>query len=174
MEGVVVIERQPVVDERGAFARTWCSDEFAQQGLDVVVRQANLSSNACRGTLRGMHLAVAPARESKVVWCTRGSIYDVVVDLRRDSPTRFEWIGVELSRTNGRAIHVPVGCAHGFITLDDDTDVEYLMGDVFRPDLQRGFRWNDTLVGIEWPLEPLVISERDASLPDALAVAASD
>ncbi len=153
-------------DERGFFARTSCRDEFAAQGIDVQFPQSNLSHNDRRGTLRGLHYNVAPSTESKLVRCLTGAIHDVIVDLRVGSPTWLRWYAVELSRANGRALFIPVGCAHGFLTLEDDTDVLYEMGDVYRPDTARGVRWDDPAFGIEWPFEPSVISERDAAYTD--------
>ena len=167
LAGAFVIDLDRHHDERGFFARTACVDEFAAHGVEVSFPQANVSHNTRRGTLRGMHYAVAPAAESKLVRCVVGAVYDVIVDLRVGSPTRHQWFGVELSRANGRAMYVPNGVAHGFLTLMDDTDVMYLMGDVHRPETSRGVRWDDPLLAIEWPFEPTVISDRDRTYPDA-------
>ncbi len=167
LDGAFVVELDRKEDDRGFFARIWCADEFAALGIDVTFPQANLSRNARRGTLRGMHFSVAPANESKLVRCSSGAIHDVIVDLRRGSPTLYQSFATQLSRLDGKALFVPPGFAHGFLTLEDDTDVMYLMGDRFQPDLHRGARWDDPLFGIDWPFEPEVLSERDASYPDA-------
>lgn len=153
-------------DERGSFARTFCAREFADHGLPTRFPQSNVSSNERAGTLRGMHFNAAPHAESKVVRCTRGAVFDVVVDLRDGSPTHARWFGIELSADNGRALYVPEGFAHGFLTLVDTTDVAYQMGAFYRPDAARGVRWNDPAFGIRWPRQPTVISERDATYPD--------
>jgi dTDP-4-dehydrorhamnose 3,5-epimerase len=164
-----VIDIEPHGDERGFFARTFCEREFAAHDLPTRFPQCNLSRNRRAGTLRGMHYAAAPHREAKLVRCTSGAIHDVIVDLRSGSPTRFEWIGVELSAETGRALYVPEGFAHGFLTLTDDVDVFYHMGEFFHADGARGFRWNDPTFKIDWPSAPAVISERDAAYPDFTA-----
>lgn len=161
---MVHLERH--VDDRGSFARAFCEREFAEHGLPTRFPQCNLSSNRARGTLRGMHFNVAPFGEAKLVRCVRGAVHDVIVDLRAGSPTRLQWFGVDLTADGGEALFVPSGFAHGFITLEDLTDVYYHMSDFFRPDAARGFRWDDPAVGIDWPLQPVVISERDANYPD--------
>jgi dTDP-4-dehydrorhamnose 3,5-epimerase len=166
LDGVLIIDVERNEDERGFFARVGCVDEFAANGIIEQFPQVNLSHNARRGTLRGMHYAVSPAVESKVVRCVSGAIHDVVVDVRPGSPTFGQWLGVELSRINGRALYIPAGLAHGFLTLDDNTDVLYQMGDVFRPDSAHGFRWDDPLFGVQWPFEPIVISDRDRTYAD--------
>lgn len=153
-------------DERGSFARAFCEDEFSAHGLPTAFPQCNLSSNTSRHTLRGMHYNAAPFAESKLVRCVRGAIFDAIVDLRRSSPTRLQWFAAELSADNGRALFVPEGCAHGFLTLDDNSDVYYHMGQRYVADAARGFRWDDPLIGIDWPAPPAVISDRDASYPD--------
>ncbi|MBK5222595.1 MAG: dTDP-4-dehydrorhamnose 3,5-epimerase [Acidimicrobiia bacterium] len=166
LDGVTIVELEPHVDERGAFARTFCEAEFADAGLPVAFPQCNLSINHLRGTLRGMHYSAGSHGESKLVRCVRGAVLDVVVDIRPDSPTRLRWVAVELSADNRRALFVPEGFAHGFITLADDSDVYYHMGATYRPEAARGFRWDDPSVGIDWPSPPVVISEADASYPD--------
>jgi dTDP-4-dehydrorhamnose 3,5-epimerase len=166
LSGACVIEIEPRADERGHFARTFCEQEFAAHGLPVRFPQCNLSFNRRAGTLRGMHFQAAPQREAKLVRCTRGAIYDVIVDLRVGSPTRFDWIGVELTSENASGLYIPEGFAHGFITLVDATEVFYHMSDFHRPEGARGVRWNDPRFGIRWPREPDVISERDATYPD--------
>jgi len=166
LPGAYVIELEPNVDERGFFARTFCEREFAEHGLPTRFPQCNLSRNRRRGTLRGMHFETPPTSESKLVRCSTGAVYDVIVDLRPDSPARFRWLGIELTAESGRALFVPAGFAHGFLTLTDDTDVFYHMGDSYRPGSARGFRWNDPRFDITWPSAPGTISERDAHYPD--------
>lgn len=166
LDGSFVIDAEPHVDDRGAFVRTFCELEFAAAGLPTRFPQCNLSTNHRAGTLRGMHYNAAPHGESKIVRCVRGSVYDVIVDIRAGSPSRLQWLGMELSASNQRSLFVPAGFAHGFITLADDTDVLYHMGALYRPDAARGFRWNDPAVTIEWPLTPLVMSSSDATYPD--------
>jgi dTDP-4-dehydrorhamnose 3,5-epimerase len=164
--GPTLVELEPHADDRGAFARTFCVEEFAQAGLPTSFPQCNLSINDRAGTLRGMHFNAAPFGESKLVRCVRGAILDVVVDLRPASPTRFEHIAVELSADNRIALFVPADFAHGFVTLTDATDVYYHMGSSYIPGAARGFRWNDPAFGIEWPVEPTVISAADAAYED--------
>ena len=159
-----VIELVPHADERGFFARTACESEFAEQGIPTRFPQCNLSRNLKRGTLRGMHYE-APFG-AKIMRCTRGAAYDIMVDLRAGSPTRFRWVGVELTAERGDAVYVPAGFAHGFLTLSDDTDLLYQMADSYRPDSARGFRFNDPKFAFEWPEAPRVVSERDAAYPD--------
>jgi dTDP-4-dehydrorhamnose 3,5-epimerase len=164
--GVFVIDLEPRTDERGFFARCFCEHELAAHGLPTRFPQCNISRNKRRGTLRGMHFQADPAPEAKLVRCVTGAVYDVVVDLREGSPTRLHWIGVDLSADDARAVFVPAGMAHGFITLVGDSDVFYHMSDFFRPEAARGFRWDDPSFAIQWPLPPRVISPRDASFPD--------
>ena len=164
--GAALVEIDRLGDERGYFARSFCQDEFAEAGLSLEIKQSNLSQNVARGTLRGMHYQAAPRPDPKLVSCIQGAIFDVVVDIRDGSDTYCQWHGVELSADNRSALFVPPGCAHGFLTLSDDAVVHYQMGEVFVPDLARGVRWNDPAFGIDWPFEPAVISERDATYPD--------
>lgn len=166
IEGVLVVEVEPFTDERGAFARTFCVDEFAAAGLPIEYPQCNLSMNDRAGTLRGMHFNVAPFAEPKLVRCVRGAIHDVVVDLRSDSPTRLAHVGIDLTADNRLALFVPAGFAHGFITLEDNTDVYYHMGAMHAPHAARGLRWDDPTVAIEWPVEPTTMSSADAGYPD--------
>lgn len=161
----IVIEPERRSDERGFFARVFCLEEFAQAGLPTHFPQSNVSFNAKAGTVRGMHYQLAPREEPKVVRCTRGAIYDVIVDLRPDSPTLYRSVGVELSAENGLMLYIPPGFAHGFQTLVDTTEVFYLMGDVYAPELARGVRWDDPALKINWPLPVSVIAERDLSYP---------
>ncbi|MDX6718813.1 MAG: dTDP-4-dehydrorhamnose 3,5-epimerase [Solirubrobacteraceae bacterium] len=167
LRGAWVIEPDRVEDERGYFARTYDRDEFAARGIELPVVHCNTSLNDRAGTLRGMHLQVAPHGEPKLVRCTRGAIYDVIVDLRPDSPTHLAWFGAELSEENGRALYAPVGLAHGFQTLRDASEVLYMMGHEYIPSAASGVRWDDPAFAIAWPpASPRVISERDASFPD--------
>ena len=164
--GAVVIDVEPHEDERGAFARTFCADEFAANGLPTHYPQCNISSNRAAGTLRGMHFNREPYGEAKIVRCVRGAIHDVIVDLRATSPTRWQWFGIDLTADNARSLFVPAGFAHGFLTLDDMTDVHYHMGAIYVPDAARGFRWDEPAVAIEWPREPAVLSATDAGYGD--------
>jgi dTDP-4-dehydrorhamnose 3,5-epimerase len=166
LPGAYIIDLEQHVDERGFFARAFCEREFAEHGLPTRFPQCNLSRNRARHTLRGMHYEAPPSAESKLVRCVNGAIYDVIIDLRPGSPTRLKWTSVELTAENGRALFVPAGFAHGFLTLADDTDVFYQMGDFFRAGGARGLRWNDPHFGITWPALPSVISERDAHYAD--------
>ncbi len=165
--GVVVIETEPIADARGDFARSYCPDEFENAGLgDFTPVQMNISRNTAQGTLRGMHYQAEPSPDPKVVRCTRGRVFDVAVDLRSGSETFRKWTGIELSAESQTGLFVPAGCAHGFITLEDDSDVFYLMGAPYAPDLARGVRWNDPAFGIEWPVQPSTMAPRDAEYPD--------
>lgn len=166
ISGVVQVELQPQHEARGSFARTYCEATFRAHGLEPVGIQCNVSVNPKRGTLRGLHYQAAPAEEAKLVRCRHGRMFDVAVDLRRDSPSFRQWVGVELDGDRGNALYVPKGCAHGFLTLADDTVVDYHMGAVYVAELARGVRWNDPAFDIAWPFAPLQISERDASYPD--------
>jgi dTDP-4-dehydrorhamnose 3,5-epimerase len=166
IRGAFQIGLEPCEDERGFFARAYCEREFAEHGLNARVAQCNLSRNRLAGTLRGMHYSLPPHAESKLVRCTRGRIYDVLVDLRLESPTHRQWIAVELSADDQRMLYVPAGVAHGFQTLEANTDVFYQMSDVFVPESARGVRWNDPAFGIEWPAEPNLISARDRAFED--------
>ncbi len=165
LQGAYIIEPEPLTDERGFFARTWSAKEFAAYGMNPEMAQCNSSFNKQRGTLRGMHYQLPPHAEAKVVRCTAGAIYDVIVDLREDSPTRFEWVGVELSARNLLMAYVPEGFAHGFQTLADNSEVFYQVSAYYHPESARGVRWDDPAFGIVWPLPVSVISERDRSHP---------
>jgi dTDP-4-dehydrorhamnose 3,5-epimerase len=164
--GAFLIEPEPIADERGFFARTWCREEFQANGLNPTLAQGNISFNHRRGTLRGLHYQAAPHQEAKLVRCTRGAIWDVAVDLRPGSPTYLAWSGAELTDGNRAMLYVPEGCAHGFLTLTDAAEVTYQMSAPYAPDAARGVRWDDPAFGIEWPGEVLVINQRDASYPD--------
>jgi dTDP-4-dehydrorhamnose 3,5-epimerase len=164
--GVVVIEVERLADERGFFGRTWCDREAAAAGLELRTVQCNISYNYRKGTLRGMHYQLPPFEEIKLVRCTSGAIYDVAVDIRRDSPTAGRHVAVELSAENRRMLYIPAGCAHGFLTLSDDTEVFYQMSAFYSAQHARGFRWNDARFGIHWPAPIEVISDRDRTYPD--------
>ncbi len=166
LAGAYVVDIQTRTDERGFFARTFCSDEFSERGLCHEFPQCNLSFNEKTGTLRGMHFQREPFGEAKLVRCTAGTIYDVMVDLRRDSLQFRRWFGVELNSDNRRAVYVPSGFAHGFVTLTPSAEVFYQMSERHRPDLATGVRWNDPAFGIVWPVSRPIISERDAKFPD--------
>lgn len=166
VKGAYVIEIEPVHDERGFFARTWCERELAERGLNPVVKQSSVSFNKRRGTLRGMHYQVAPHEETKIVSCPRGAIHDVVLDLRRESPTYKRHVALELSADNRKMVYIPIGCAHGFQTLLDNTEVDYRISTPYVPEAARGVRFDDPAFGIQWPSEPRIVSERDRSYPD--------
>jgi dTDP-4-dehydrorhamnose 3,5-epimerase len=166
VQGAYIVELEPRFDERGFFARTWCQKEFAAYGLNERVVQINVSHNTHKATLRGLHYQAAPFEEAKTISCTRGAIYDVVLDLRNDSSTYLRWDAVELSARNRRMLYVPEGCAHGFQTLADDTEVLYLMSQFYSPDHARGVRYDDPAFHIEWPLPVSVLAEADRTWPD--------
>lgn len=165
LEGAFIIDLELKQDHRGFFARTFCAEEFKTHGLKPVVAQCNLSFNHKRGTLRGMHYQVPPAAETKLLRCTQGSIYDVIVDMRPDSPTYLQHIGVELSAQNRRALYVPEMFAHGYQALTDGAEVVYQVGEFYTPGYERGLRYNDPLLEIEWPLPISEISAKDAAWP---------
>lgn len=165
VEGAWIVEMEPRGDERGFFARAWCEHEAAAVGLRPRWVQANMSLSRDIGTLRGMHYQQAPWQEAKLVRCTRGAIYDVIIDLRRESPTYMKWIGVELTAENRRALYVPEDFAHGFLTLTGDVEISYLVSQFYTPHAERGIRWNDPAVGIKWPAKVNVISDKDARWP---------
>jgi len=167
LDGAFVVEIDANRDHRGYFARTWCADEFADKGLLGQVVQASVSHNNKRGTVRGMHMQLPPSRESKLVRCTRGRIYDVIVDLRPGSTTYLQHFGIELTAISHAALYVPPSMLHGFQTLEDHSDVFYQMTDRYAPELSFGARWDDAAFQIAWPLaEELVIAERDATYAD--------
>jgi dTDP-4-dehydrorhamnose 3,5-epimerase len=166
LAGVFEIQIEPHCDERGFFARAWCQREFENHGLSPRVAQCSISFNEHKGTLRGLHYQAAPYPEAKVVRCTRGSLYDVVVDLRSPSATFKQWIGVTLSAANRHMLYVPEGCAHGFLTLEDATEIFYQISEFYHPELARGVRWDDPAFQIMWPSAVGVISERDRTYPD--------
>jgi dTDP-4-dehydrorhamnose 3,5-epimerase len=161
LPGVFEIDVELKTDERGSFARTWCEREFETNGLDVALVQCSTSFNTHKGTLRGMHYQAAPYAEAKLVRCTQGAIYDVVLDLRAESSTFKQWTGVMLTAENRKMIYVPPYCAHGFLTLEDRSEVFYQMSGFYCEDAARGVRWNDPEFGIVWPQNMEIISERD-------------
>ena len=166
LSGAYVIEPERHEDERGFFARTWCRREFEDHGLAPYLAQCSISFNKKRGTLRGMHFQAAPHEEAKLVRCTSGAVYDVIIDLRPESPTYTEHMSVVLSSNNYTMLYVPEGFAHGFQTIEDNAEVFYQMSTPFAPDYARGVRWNDSLFGIEWPDDERTINERDRNYPD--------
>jgi len=165
INGVRLVELQPHVDDRGQFARAWCREEFAQAGIDVEIAQGNVSINPTRGTMRGLHWQEAPHGEAKLVRCVRGAIFDVAVDVDPASATYLKWIGVELTPANRRMLYVPPTCAHGFQTLADDTEVNYLVSTPYAPKAARGLRYDDPALAIDWPLPVTLISGQDKSWP---------
>lgn len=165
LAGAFFVAATTLTDERGAFGRLFDAAAFAQHGLDPTLAQASFSFNARAGTLRGLHYQREPWAEAKLVRCTRGRVFDVIVDLRPDSATRLRWFGAELSDDGHEAIYVPRGFAHGFVTLTDRTELHYQISTAYHPESAGGIRWDDPAVGIDWPSEPVVMSERDASYP---------
>jgi dTDP-4-dehydrorhamnose 3,5-epimerase len=165
LPGAFIVDLELHADERGFFARSYCPDEFAAQGLTTPLRQCSVSYNARKGTLRGLHHQAAPHEEHKLVRCTAGAIFDVIVDIRPRSRHYQRWFGTELSAQNRRALFIPAGFAHGFITLSDDAEVYYMISVPHSPSHAQGFRWSDPAFGIQWPLSPSVISPRDAAYP---------
>jgi dTDP-4-dehydrorhamnose 3,5-epimerase len=166
LKGVFIVEVDKLVDARGFFARVWCEQELRGQDLNPRIAQCSISFNHKRGTLRGMHYQVAPHEEAKLVRCTAGAIYDVVLDLRPDSSTYTRWTSVELTALNRRMMYIPEGCAHGFQTLEDETEVLYLISQVYDAASARGVRWNDPAFSIEWPAANRTLSDRDRTYPD--------
>jgi len=166
VEGCFIVDMQPHSDDRGFFARSYCTDEFAAQGVEFTIAQANTSFNHDAGTMRGMHRQIVPAAEGKLVRCTAGALTDCCLDLREDSPTYGKHVMVELTADNHRALWVPPYCGHGYLTHEDGTEVTYLVSGGYSPTHERGQRWNDPAFGLEWPGEVLVVSDKDASWPD--------
>lgn len=161
-----LVEVERLKDERGFFARTWCPQEFLEHGLDPNLAQCSISLNHKRGTLRGMHLQLPPHAETKLVRCTQGALYDVVIDLRGNSPSYMVWDAVELTADNRKALYVPKGCAHGFLTLEDNTEVLYQISEFHAPGYARGVRWNDPQFSVRWPAEVVIIAQKDQSYED--------
>jgi dTDP-4-dehydrorhamnose 3,5-epimerase len=171
LDGAWIVDIEPRGDARGFFARTWCQREAAAVGLHPKWVQANTSLSRDVGTLRGMHYQGAPHQEAKLVRCTRGTIFDVIVDVRPSSPTYLKWFGAELSEENHRALYVPEDFAHGFLTLTGEVEIQYLVSQFYTPQAERGLRHDDPAVGIQWPGKILVISEKDARWPDVKGAA---
>ena len=165
LAGAWTIDLEPIGDDRGFFARWYCQDEFAEHGLETVDVQGNVSVNHVAGTIRGLHLQRPPAAEVKLLRCSRGAIFDVIVDCRRGSPTQWRWLGVELSAENRRALYVPQGFAHGYQALHDDTEVSYLVSERYTPGVEDGLRYDDPDLGIDWPLPATRISPKDEAWP---------
>jgi len=163
LKGAFIIEPERLEDERGFFARTWCQQEFEEHGLNPCLVQCNIAFNKKKGTLRGMHYQIAPYQEAKVVRCTRGAIYDVIIDLRPASPTFKQWIAVELTAENRKMLYIPEDFAQGFQSLVNNTEIFYQMSEFYRPEAARGVRWDDPAFGMEWPIHETIISERDQS-----------
>ena len=166
LKGAYIIEMEPIKDERGVFARSWCKEEFKQQGLNCDLVQCNISFNKKKGTLRGMHYQCAPHEEVKLVMCLRGAVYDVIIDLRAKSDTYKQWISIELTSENRKMLYVPEGFAHGFQTLEDDTEVFYQMSEFYHPECASGIRWDDSSFSIKWPNVIANISNKDNDFPD--------
>jgi dTDP-4-dehydrorhamnose 3,5-epimerase len=172
--GAWLIELQPIRDDRGAFARVWCEDTFAARGLNGRFRQCNAAITRRRGTLRGLHYQIPPHEEVKLMRCVRGAIFDVIADLRPDSPTYLQWLGVELTADNDRMLYVPAGCAHGYQTLADDTEVNYPVTALYTASAERGIRWNDPVFAIQWPdAADRQLSPKDQQWPDFQPAAAA-
>jgi dTDP-4-dehydrorhamnose 3,5-epimerase len=166
LKGAFIIESDLIEDERGFFARVFCRQEFEEHGLNPDLVQCNISFNKTKGTLRGMHYQIAPHAEVKLIRCTAGAIYDVIIDLRPESPTFKQWFSAELSQKNHQLLYIPEGFAHGYQTLEPETEVFYQVSAFYHQPSERGVRWNDPAFGIEWPLPTAVVSKKDQSYPD--------
>jgi len=166
LPGAFIIATERLEDERGFLARSFCQEEFRAHGLDFPIAQCSISFNRRKGTLRGMHLQVAPYEEAKLVRCTRGAIYDVIIDLRPESPTFRQWLAMELTADNRLMLCVPRGFAHGFQTLEDNTEVFYMMSEFYHPECAKGVRWNDPMFNIKWPNGDRIIAARDLTYSD--------
>jgi dTDP-4-dehydrorhamnose 3,5-epimerase len=166
IKGVFILEIKKLEDERGFFGRSWCKNEMENHGLNSNVVQANTSFSKLKGTLRGMHFQKHPFEESKLIRCTKGAIYDVIIDLRPSSPTFKKWLGIELTEDNYKMLYVPEKFAHGFLTMTNNCEVTYLVTQFYTPGSEAGIRWNDPVFGISWPDEVRVISDKDKNFPD--------
>ncbi len=166
LKGAYIIELERIEDERGFFARSWCAREFAEHGLNPNLVQCNVSFNKKKGTLRGMHYQASPHEEAKMLRCTKGSLYDVIVDLRKNSPTFKQWFSMDLTAENNKQLYIPEGFAHGFLTLEDGTEIFYHMSEFYYPQSALGVRYDDPAFGIEWPISDWIISEQDRGYPD--------
>ena len=164
--GSYVVEVEPKADARGFFARTWCADEFSRAGLVSNFNQCSISNNRHLNTLRGMHYQIAPDTETKLVSCRTGALFDLIIDIRPQSPTYTRWFGIELSAENYQSLYIPPGLAHGFLTLANNTEVYYQISGSYTPSSGRGLRWNDPVFAIDWPAEPAIMAERDRSYLD--------
>jgi dTDP-4-dehydrorhamnose 3,5-epimerase len=170
LKGAFIVEPERLDDHRGFFARAWCKKEFEAHGLNTRLVQSNISFNRKKGILRGMHYQKAPYEEAKLVRCTMGAIYDVIIDLRTDSPTWRQWLGIELTADNRKMLYVPEGFAHGYQTLTDNSEVFYQVSQFYSPDSERGIRWNDPVFAIHWPIDgDVVISEKDNNWPNFIS-----
>jgi dTDP-4-dehydrorhamnose 3,5-epimerase len=165
LPGAYLLELEPLADERGFFARSYCAEEFAARNLGPALKQCSVSFNVRSGTLRGLHYQDAPHEEHKLVRCTAGAVFDVIVDIRESSPSYRHWFAAELTAVNRRSVFIPPGFAHGFMSLTDHAEVYYMISVAHAPQSSRGYRWNDPAFAIDWPLEPAVISARDAAYP---------
>ena len=163
LPGVLILDPQPIADERGFFSTAWTAREFESRGLNSQIAQYNIAFNHRRGTIRGLHYQTAPHEQAKVVSCSHGAVFDVAIDLRIDSPTRLKWISVKLSAESRRMIYIPNGFAHGYQTLEDATEVHYQVSEYYHPESAAGLRYDDPVLGIQWPLPVTIISERDLS-----------
>ncbi|WP_339877762.1 dTDP-4-dehydrorhamnose 3,5-epimerase [uncultured Algoriphagus sp.] len=166
LKGAFVLEIKKLEDDRGFFGRAWCANEMADHGLKSDIKQVNMSLSLKKGTLRGMHYQNDPFQETKVVRCTKGAIFDIIIDLRKDSPTYKQWVGVELTEHNYKMLYVPEDFAHGFITLEDNTEVTYLVSQFYTPGAEAGIRWDDPAFGIELPIDPVIITDKDRTHPN--------
>lgn len=166
LAGAYVIETERFDDERGFFARSFCQKEFKEAGLDIQIAETNISFNKRKGILRGMHYQLPPKAQGKLVRCVKGAVYDVILDLRKKSPTYRQWISVELRENDLKMLYVPPEFAHGFQTLENDTEIFYMMTNFYAPKSARGIRWNDPSFNIQWPILPPFLSEKDRNLPD--------
>lgn len=166
LQDAYVIEPELIEDIRGFYARALCEKEFADHGMALNIVQSNISFSKKTGTLRGLHYQVAPHLETKIVRCTQGAIYDVIIDMREDSPTYKQWHGEELTSENRKTLYIPGGFAQGFITLQDDSEVSYNVTEFYHPESERGLRYNDPAFGVEWPIAPVVMSDKDCNCPD--------
>ncbi len=166
LQGAYLVTVEPHEDERGFFSRNWCAEEFTNQGLIGTIAQTSISFNKKKNTLRGMHYSVPPANEVKIVRCTAGSVYDVIVDVRPNSPSYMMQQGFELTAKNHNALYIPPGIAHGFLTLEDNTELLYMMNDPYKPQCGRGFKWDDSMFNIHWPAGNYIVHERDRSYID--------
>jgi len=166
LAGAFLVSIKELTDDRGFFGRSWCKKEMEDHGLNGNVVQSNTSFSKKKGTIRGMHYQRHPFEETKLIRCTKGAIFDVIVDLRPDSPTFLQWFGAELTEENHKMVYVPENFAHGFITLEDDSEVTYLVTEYYTPGAEAGIRYNDPMLNIDWPTQATVVSEKDQSHPD--------